>query len=143
MLERLARDKHSSLLRTFVNYVCKTFYNIGPRSAHVSITFKKASLKVIQASLVERVQLSVNESLYNIIRCLAISHCTSRGAQKLMGENQKLARAEFSTISQAVLVMCTYVSMLTHAHIYSRKLGPGLVLLARVCPCTSLVKYFQ
>jgi hypothetical protein len=26
-----ARDKHSSLLRTFVNYVRKTFYNIGPR----------------------------------------------------------------------------------------------------------------
>jgi hypothetical protein len=29
-LERLAMEKHSSLLRTFVNYNCKTFYNIGP-----------------------------------------------------------------------------------------------------------------
>ncbi len=28
----LARDKHSSLLRTFVNYGRKKFYNIGPRS---------------------------------------------------------------------------------------------------------------
>jgi hypothetical protein len=26
----LARDKHSSLLRTLVNYGRKTFYNIGP-----------------------------------------------------------------------------------------------------------------
>jgi hypothetical protein len=30
-LERLARDKHTSLLRTFVNYVRKKFYNIGAR----------------------------------------------------------------------------------------------------------------
>ncbi len=30
-LERLATDKHSSLLRTFVNYVRKKFYNIGHR----------------------------------------------------------------------------------------------------------------
>ncbi len=31
-LERLSRDKHSGLLRTFVNYVRKKFYNIGPWS---------------------------------------------------------------------------------------------------------------
>jgi hypothetical protein len=30
-LERLVRDKHSSLLRKFVNYGQKKFYNIGPR----------------------------------------------------------------------------------------------------------------
>jgi hypothetical protein len=30
-LERLARDKHSSLLRTFVNYGHKKFYKIGSR----------------------------------------------------------------------------------------------------------------
>jgi hypothetical protein len=29
-LERLARDKHSRLLRTFVSYGCKKFFNIGP-----------------------------------------------------------------------------------------------------------------
>ncbi len=29
-LERLAWDKHSSLLQTFVNYIRKKFYNIGP-----------------------------------------------------------------------------------------------------------------
>ncbi len=28
-LERLTRDKHSSLVRTFVNYSCKKFCNIG------------------------------------------------------------------------------------------------------------------
>ncbi len=31
-LERLARDKHSSLLQKFVNYGQKKFYNIGPRA---------------------------------------------------------------------------------------------------------------
>ncbi len=30
-LEMFARDKHSSLLRKFVNYGCKKSYNIGPR----------------------------------------------------------------------------------------------------------------
>ncbi len=29
-LERLERDKHFSLLRTFVNYGRKKFYNVGP-----------------------------------------------------------------------------------------------------------------
>jgi len=29
-LEWLARDKHSSVLRKFVNYGQKKFYNIGP-----------------------------------------------------------------------------------------------------------------
>ncbi len=31
-LERLAKDKHSSLLQAFVNYDRKKFYNIGPKS---------------------------------------------------------------------------------------------------------------
>jgi hypothetical protein len=30
MLKRLAKDNHTSLLRTFVNYGCIKFYNIGP-----------------------------------------------------------------------------------------------------------------
>jgi hypothetical protein len=30
-VERLARDKHPKLLRTFVNYGRKKFINIGPR----------------------------------------------------------------------------------------------------------------
>jgi hypothetical protein len=29
-LKRLSRDEHSSLLRKFVNYVRKNFYNTGP-----------------------------------------------------------------------------------------------------------------
>ncbi len=33
-LERLAMDKHSSLLRTILNYGCKKFYNIGPRGLY-------------------------------------------------------------------------------------------------------------
>jgi hypothetical protein len=37
-LERLARDKHCSLLQKTVNYGCKKFYRIGPRGI-----LKKAS----------------------------------------------------------------------------------------------------
>jgi hypothetical protein len=32
ILERLARDKHSSLVQKIVTYGCKKFYNIGPRN---------------------------------------------------------------------------------------------------------------
>ncbi len=31
-LERLARDKHATLLQKFINEGCKKFYIIGPRS---------------------------------------------------------------------------------------------------------------
>jgi len=30
-MERLTRDEHSSILRKFLNYGLKKFYNIGPR----------------------------------------------------------------------------------------------------------------
>ncbi len=30
--EKPAKNKHSSLLQTFVNYKCKKFFNIGPKS---------------------------------------------------------------------------------------------------------------
>jgi Dynein heavy chain, N-terminal region 2 len=36
-VEKLARDKHSGLLRKCVNYGQKKFYNIGPRSHLESI----------------------------------------------------------------------------------------------------------
>ncbi len=34
-LERLARDKRSCLLQKLINYGCKKFYNIGPRSHQI------------------------------------------------------------------------------------------------------------
>jgi len=37
MLERLAKAKHSSLLRKFVNYRHKMFYNIGPWTRSILI----------------------------------------------------------------------------------------------------------
>ncbi len=43
-LERLAKNKHSSLLRKFVNYEEKKFYNIGPRK--VLISWTQPSLQV-------------------------------------------------------------------------------------------------
>jgi hypothetical protein len=35
-LERLVSEKHSSLLRTFVNYERKKFYNFGPRPPNLA-----------------------------------------------------------------------------------------------------------
>jgi hypothetical protein len=66
---------------------------------------------------------------------------SGQGAQNLMGENLKLVRDEFSTISKAVLMMCIYLSMLMHANIYTGKLGPGLVLLARIRPLSGVSIY--
>jgi hypothetical protein len=43
----------------------------------------------------------------------------------------------------AVSMMWMYLSMWTHAHIYSWKLGPGLVLLAKVCPWLSGQKFLR
>jgi len=43
-LERLARDKRSCLLRTFVNYGRKKFYNIGPRLLESPLPFAKILL---------------------------------------------------------------------------------------------------
>jgi hypothetical protein len=42
-LKRLARDKHNSLLQTFVNYSRKKFYNIGPRFHIVKLMFVQAN----------------------------------------------------------------------------------------------------
>jgi hypothetical protein len=42
-LEKLARDKHSSLLRTFVNCGRKKFYGIGPRLCYFRL--KAATLQ--------------------------------------------------------------------------------------------------
>jgi hypothetical protein len=61
---------------------------------------------------------------------------TVQGVRKLMGENLKLVWPEFSTISSTVLMMCINSSIWMHAHIYSWKLSPGLVLLAKVIPWT-------
>ncbi len=51
-LERLARDKHSSLLRKFVNYGNKKFYNIDPwPEAKPSLEVKQALMKYLVRAL--------------------------------------------------------------------------------------------
>ena len=50
------------------------------------------------------------------------------GSAKANGREPKTGLAEFSTLSQAVLMMSIYLFTWTHAP--SWKLGPGLVLLA-------------
>jgi hypothetical protein len=48
-LERLARDKHSSLLRKSVNYISKKFYSTGQK-AEYSIFGKKLGYKMMRAA---------------------------------------------------------------------------------------------
>jgi hypothetical protein len=43
-LERVARDKYSSLLRKFITYGCKKFYNIGIRRRVVCLSHSVPSL---------------------------------------------------------------------------------------------------
>jgi hypothetical protein len=45
-LEKLAWDKHSSLIQTFLNYSCKEFYNFGPSALLYLHYFDKCTLNV-------------------------------------------------------------------------------------------------
>jgi hypothetical protein len=71
MLERLARDKRSSLLQKFLNYVHKKFYNIGPRSTpdrcnvgpgKTKSCFKKQTFSIIQLKRV-KINMEYNDLL--------------------------------------------------------------------------------
>ena len=44
-MERLAKDKRSSLLQNFVTYNCKRFYNIGPRKLDRTVDERERELK--------------------------------------------------------------------------------------------------
>jgi len=52
------------------------------------------------------------------ILCTASTDPISNKARKPMGNNLKLVLAEFSTTSQADLMMCMYLPVLMHAVIY-------------------------
>jgi hypothetical protein len=47
-----------------------------------------------------------------------ITYSVSTGSAKVTGYNLNLVWAEFSTISNAVLMMCMYLSMWLHAYIF-------------------------
>ncbi len=51
-----------------------------------------------------------------------------------MGENLKVVWADFSTLSQAVLLKRNMSKYNTHSHFSTCKLGPGFVPLGKVCP---------
>ncbi len=52
----------------------------------------------------------------------------------LMGENLKVVWAEFSTLSEAVLLHNKENAQHAYDHLLSWKLGPDFFLLAEVCP---------
>ncbi len=49
-LERLAKDKHSSLLQKYVYYGCKKFYSTGPSTETISAV--KMCVEVAQAGII-------------------------------------------------------------------------------------------
>jgi hypothetical protein len=63
---------------------------------------------------------------------------SSRGGRYLTGENLKVVWAEFSTLSQAVCLNRHTSIQHKHSYFLTCKLGPGFVLLAKVCPWSSL-----
>ncbi len=69
-----------------------------------------------------------------MIQKLCETYMLTRGSRKLLEENLEVVLAEFSTLSSAVFVWAELYDMYKHAHIWSWKLGPGFVLLAKVCP---------
>ncbi len=79
-LERLARDKHSILLRKFVNYSCKKFYRIGPRCLEVGGDFS-----ITKIDNIFKVFCSIGEQkdqkafYFSSIKCLSSKcFCTKR-----------------------------------------------------------------
>ncbi len=53
-LERLARDKHSSLIRKSVNYGCKKFYGTGPWPFQSSLMFASKAKSLPQSVAPEK-----------------------------------------------------------------------------------------
>ncbi len=58
-----------------------------------------------------------------------------RGARYLTGENLEVVCTEFSTLSYAFFALLQNKSTAHVQPLQSWKLGPGLVLSAKVCPC--------
>ncbi len=61
---------------------------------------------------------------------------TKPGSTKANGREPKTCLARVFNNKLGCFKMCMYLSMLMHAHIYSWKLGPSLVLLARLSVTT-------
>jgi len=50
MLESPAKDKHSSLLRKFINYGRKKFYNIGPKNVAKKVGSERFETHIFEIS---------------------------------------------------------------------------------------------
>ncbi len=110
-LERAARDKNSSLLRTFINYSCKKFYDYGPRG-QFNKTFFVRDLQIFvlsqsvcqtrlenltndkHSSLLQKYVIYVRKKFYNIgPRHHVVFYQQSESAmqtQKIRGKNLKV-----------------------------------------------------
>ncbi len=131
-LKMLAMDKHSSLLQKFVNYGEKTFYNIGRCPMGYKIWKKVLCYHRDLRLLIEILGTMKYQNDFNPLWVcqiqLMLNPC--RGVRKLTGENLKVVWAEFSTLSQAVLLRVQLYDQYKYHRVYSGKLGPGFVLLA-------------
>jgi len=70
-LEKLARDKHSSLLRTFVNYGHKKFYNVEPRPRIEPYTVCPQTLDYsVNDKLCRLTRYDINYDRKNVCECV-------------------------------------------------------------------------
>jgi hypothetical protein len=90
---------------------------------------------VLQQNVTNKKHLSQNLSLNDAYICCTLSLIQiQQREQKLMGENLKGVWAKFSTLK--TVVKSVLHSIHTNTHFQSLKLGPGFVLLDKVCPWT-------
>ncbi len=82
--ERPVRDKHSSLLQTFMNSACKEFYNIGPRAKR----YKGLYLQTLQLS-----------TKISKLRAKKVFITLGRGHRNRIRSDGKTGRSQYSGLS--------------------------------------------
>jgi len=85
--KKLAKDKHSGLLRKLVKYGQKKFYNIGPRSMRVV-----ASLAITTIRYTSKRLLKYHNSSKSIK--ITVLKFTRQGWEGLIGINKTLAYSQ-------------------------------------------------
>ncbi len=81
-LNKVATEKHSSLVRTFVNFACTKFYNVGPRCQ----SYKKISSSLMKRlNNLERLYLKSLSSLVYLLLVGIVKSLSYKSISALLG----------------------------------------------------------
>jgi hypothetical protein len=86
-LEKLARNKHSSLLQTFVTYGHKKFHSIGPWSIKLYLHWQKVAAKI---PVIVKVAL---------LALAALGNATTNGNHPICDASPKEAKVSSATVA--------------------------------------------